>query len=63
MVRQDSTMANYPLNFSIVDDIYGVYTTNLFNDVAREIIAEHDTSEPLFLFMSYQVRHAHHCVV
>ena len=50
-------MKNFPLNFSTVGDQNGVYTTFLFNEVARGIFAEHDPEDPLFLYMSYQNVH------
>lgn len=57
MVRQDSTMKDFPLNFSVVDDMAGKYTATLFNEQAAEILKQHNPTEPLFLYMSYQNTH------
>lgn len=60
LVKQESSMANYPLNYSSDDDARGEYTTTLFTAAADNVMSAHDPSEPLFLFMSFQNVHEPH---
>ncbi|KAL1473891.1 hypothetical protein MTO96_038392, partial [Rhipicephalus appendiculatus] len=41
-----------------VTDLKGTYSTRAFTDEAKRIIADHNTQEPLFLYLSYQAVHA-----
>ena len=36
-------------------DNYGQYSTTIFTDRAEQILEQHDSERPFFLFMSYQV--------
>ncbi|KAH6925397.1 hypothetical protein HPB50_004524 [Hyalomma asiaticum] len=41
-----------------VTDLNGTYSTYVFTDEAKRIIAEHDSKKPLFLYLSYQAVHS-----
>ncbi|XP_070378573.1 arylsulfatase B-like isoform X2 [Dermacentor albipictus] len=41
-----------------VTDLNGTYSTDVFTDEAKRIIADHDAEKPLFLYLAYQAVHA-----
>lgn len=45
-------------NMSLAYDCYGKYTTDLFTAEAVEIINEHNTSQPLFLYLAHLAVHS-----
>ncbi|KAL8592863.1 hypothetical protein ACOMHN_050691 [Nucella lapillus] len=46
-----------PDSYRVAWEGNGTYSTELFTDRAVEIVENHDTSTPLFLFLSYQAVH------
>lgn len=45
-------------NLSMAYDTAGKYATDLFTDEAIKLIENHDTEDPMFLFMSHLAVHA-----
>ena len=43
---------------SVALDTEGKYSTDLFNDEAIRIINEHDTSTPMFMYLSHLAPHS-----
>nr|XP_045622809.1 arylsulfatase B-like [Procambarus clarkii] len=45
-------------NMTVAKDCYGKYTTDLFTDEAVDIIKQHNTSQPLFLYLAHLAVHS-----
>jgi len=45
-------------NTKVVKNCYGKYSTELFAEQAEKIIAEHDDSKPLFMYLPHQAVHS-----
>merc|ERR1712004_444399 len=42
----------------IAKEYYGQYSTEIFTTRAEKIIANHDTSQPLFMYLAHQAVHS-----
>ena len=58
--REDHTDEKGELVDNVLTDLKGRYNTRLFTDKAVEIIHNHDTGKPLFLYLAYTAPHLPH---
>ena len=42
----------------VVRDAFGQYSTELFSNEAEKLVNNHNTSDPLFLYMAHQAVHS-----
>ncbi|CAG2162866.1 unnamed protein product [Oppiella nova] len=44
-------------NMDLITNATGIYSTNYFTDRCLQVISDHNTSQPLFLYVAYQAVH------